>query len=362
MTSTSLQQPKGLIIAGLSGGSGKSVVSVGVTAALTARGRRIAPFKKGPDYIDASWLSTAAEKACRNLDLFLMSRTAVVRSFVAAAQQADVVGAAELSQWMRDLFPKGEAKKREIMELAMTAASHVHHASDELSAEVSGARTMVGVSLPAHAQPRAKRKGVRFAVAAGVLLVAGAAAWGLQQRSAMSPPESTTPVAEPPVVAEPSVEAEPAVPPSEAPAPEPSSEPTPTEKVVAAGPENAEPSAVEASAADKPQDEPAARPRTKRTRTSSRKTSTRKPRVKRTEQPLPEPIAKGLPGHVKIVTKGHSVQVYKGSKLLGKTPATITLPAGRHMLRLKSLESGESLTLPVNVVANATKTISLDVD
>jgi cobyrinic acid a,c-diamide synthase len=79
-----------ILIAGLRGGSGKTFLSVGLVAALRKRGLRVAPFKKGPDYIDASWLSMAAEEPCRNLDLFLMSPESVVQSFVASAERADV--------------------------------------------------------------------------------------------------------------------------------------------------------------------------------------------------------------------------------------------------------------------------------
>ena len=64
--------PNGLLIAGLSGGSGKSVITVGVTAALASQGRQIAPFKKGPDYIDAGWMNLAANSPCYNLDPYLM--------------------------------------------------------------------------------------------------------------------------------------------------------------------------------------------------------------------------------------------------------------------------------------------------
>lgn len=79
-----------IVIAGMRGGSGKTLLSVGLTAALRNRGLRVAPFKKGPDYIDAAWLSAAAGHPCRNLDLFLMSRQTVLQSFAAATGDADV--------------------------------------------------------------------------------------------------------------------------------------------------------------------------------------------------------------------------------------------------------------------------------
>jgi cobyrinic acid a,c-diamide synthase len=82
---------KGLVVAGLAGGSGKSVVSVGITAALARRDRRIVPFKKGPDYIDAGWLQLAAGRRCYNLDPFLMTREAIHRSFAAHSAEAELI-------------------------------------------------------------------------------------------------------------------------------------------------------------------------------------------------------------------------------------------------------------------------------
>lgn len=79
-----------ILIAGLRGGSGKTLVSLGLLAAWRKQGHRVAPFKKGPDYIDAAWLSMAADKPCRNLDLFLMSRQAIVRSFTTRSADAEV--------------------------------------------------------------------------------------------------------------------------------------------------------------------------------------------------------------------------------------------------------------------------------
>ena len=72
------------------GGSGKTLISLGLAAAWRKQGRRVAPYKKGPDYIDAAWLSLAAGQPCRNLDLFLMSPEAALRSFVDTSAQSDV--------------------------------------------------------------------------------------------------------------------------------------------------------------------------------------------------------------------------------------------------------------------------------
>jgi len=83
-------QRKGLIIAGLAGGSGKSVVSVGLTAALARAGRTVVPFKKGPDYIDAGWLKLAAGRHCYNLDPYLMDEEVIRRSFLTHSLEAEL--------------------------------------------------------------------------------------------------------------------------------------------------------------------------------------------------------------------------------------------------------------------------------
>jgi cobyrinic acid a,c-diamide synthase len=79
-----------LIISGLSGGSGKNLVTLGIMAVLKRRGYIVAPFKKGPDFIDPAWLSIAAGAPCRNLDVFLMGEKQVKASFTAHSAGADV--------------------------------------------------------------------------------------------------------------------------------------------------------------------------------------------------------------------------------------------------------------------------------
>jgi cobyrinic acid a,c-diamide synthase len=79
-----------LVIAGLAGDSGKSLVALGLIGALRGRGNRVAPFKKGPDFIDAAWLGAAAESPCRNLDTFMMPRDAILTSLAVGARDADL--------------------------------------------------------------------------------------------------------------------------------------------------------------------------------------------------------------------------------------------------------------------------------
>ncbi|NWF93049.1 MAG: hydrogenobyrinic acid a,c-diamide synthase (glutamine-hydrolyzing) [Syntrophaceae bacterium] len=72
------------------GHSGKTVVTVGLCKLLTNRGLSIQPFKKGPDYIDPSWLTIAAGRGCRNLDLFLIPKEKLIQTFARACEEADL--------------------------------------------------------------------------------------------------------------------------------------------------------------------------------------------------------------------------------------------------------------------------------
>ena len=79
-----------LLISSPQGRSGKTIVTVGLCKLLTQRGLSIQPFKKGPDYIDPSWLTVATGRDCRNLDLFLMPRDSLLRSFYRSCEGASL--------------------------------------------------------------------------------------------------------------------------------------------------------------------------------------------------------------------------------------------------------------------------------
>ena len=80
----------GLVIAALRGGSGKTIFSVGIISALKNLGQTIAPFKKGPDYIDTGWLALAAGRPCYNLDTFLIKKEIVLHSFLSHILPNDI--------------------------------------------------------------------------------------------------------------------------------------------------------------------------------------------------------------------------------------------------------------------------------
>ncbi|MEK7407386.1 MAG: cobyrinate a,c-diamide synthase [Acidobacteriota bacterium] len=77
-----------LVVAGLSGEAGKTVVSLALVLAARRRGLPVAAFKKGPDYIDAAWLAWASDRPARNLDTFLMGFERAVASFARHAAPA----------------------------------------------------------------------------------------------------------------------------------------------------------------------------------------------------------------------------------------------------------------------------------
>lgn len=79
-----------IIVSALSGGGGKTLLSLGLGRAFSARGLKVQPCKKGPDYIDAAWLSRACGQPATNLDPFFLSAQELQTLFVTVSHKADL--------------------------------------------------------------------------------------------------------------------------------------------------------------------------------------------------------------------------------------------------------------------------------
>ena len=89
LDSMSVNIPR-LVIAGLSGDSGKTIVSLSLIYALNRKGLSVSVFKKGPDYIDSAWLAMAAGHVCRNLDTYMVEPDTVFGTFAHNASDSDI--------------------------------------------------------------------------------------------------------------------------------------------------------------------------------------------------------------------------------------------------------------------------------
>lgn len=78
------------MIGAVQGRSGKTTFTLGLLKALTDLGYTVQPFKKGPDYIDPSWMTFASGVPCRNLDLYMMGADQVRSCFARYGQGRDI--------------------------------------------------------------------------------------------------------------------------------------------------------------------------------------------------------------------------------------------------------------------------------
>lgn len=80
-----------LLVAAASSGSGKTMVTLGLLAALKRRGLAVASFKTGPDYIDPAFHARITGRPCFNLDSWAMRVEVLAGLFEETARGADVV-------------------------------------------------------------------------------------------------------------------------------------------------------------------------------------------------------------------------------------------------------------------------------
>lgn len=79
-----------LMIAGTHSGVGKTLITMGLTAALKEKGFRVQVFKVGPDYIDSSHHRVISGRPCFNLDSWMLDYPTLQKIFVKGMFSADV--------------------------------------------------------------------------------------------------------------------------------------------------------------------------------------------------------------------------------------------------------------------------------
>ena len=220
--------------------------------------------------------------------------------------QQEIIGAADLSDWMSELFPQGEARKGQLMEIARMANEPVPVVgrTSGFDAFSMGDAQFSDTSLVRVRRKPSKRPGV-VAFLVATLAVSAALAVGMTRFG--NEGQGETPPVQPPAA------------------------PSPEQVAALLVDQVPEPVVPEATA------EPARRVRSKST-------------------------AKTGSGTINIVTRGGWADVYKGNKALGTTPRRLTLPAGRHKLVLKPFGDGKAKTVFVTVEANKMRNVSILLD
>jgi len=82
---------RGLIVSAPRSGSGKTIITLGLLAALARRGVAVRAAKSGPDYIDPAFHSAATGAMGLNLDTWAMPPLMIDALLAAAAQSAEMI-------------------------------------------------------------------------------------------------------------------------------------------------------------------------------------------------------------------------------------------------------------------------------
>ncbi len=93
------------LIAAPQSGSGKTLITLGILAALAQRGYEVQPFKCGPDFIDPTLHGQIVSRTSINLDLRMMGEAACLRSYAKYGRGAQVL----VTEGVMGLFDGGRA-------------------------------------------------------------------------------------------------------------------------------------------------------------------------------------------------------------------------------------------------------------
>jgi cobyrinic acid a,c-diamide synthase len=98
-----------LLVAGPRSGAGKTTITLGLLAALAERGRKVQPFKVGPDFIDTGFHAALTKRPCYNLDGWMMPGERLADTFRRAMRRGADLAVVEGMMGLYDGAGAGES-------------------------------------------------------------------------------------------------------------------------------------------------------------------------------------------------------------------------------------------------------------
>lgn len=129
--------PSAFLIGGTASGSGKTTITLGIMAALKARGLGVQPFKCGPDFIDPSLHKMVTGEVSSNLDLRMCGREFCNEIFNSRLQGKDVA----VVEGVMGLFDGGIASSAALaveLDLPVILVVDARSAAESVAAVVKG--------------------------------------------------------------------------------------------------------------------------------------------------------------------------------------------------------------------------------
>lgn len=135
------------LVAGTRSNCGKTTVTLGLMAALAAKGLTVQPFKCGPDFIDPTLHQLACGRISRNLDLWMAGESFSRRTF-AAHMHGAAIGVIEGVMGMFDGGPSSSAALARALRVPIVLVLDVRAAAESAAAVVKGFETLEPAVAP----------------------------------------------------------------------------------------------------------------------------------------------------------------------------------------------------------------------
>jgi len=125
------------LLAGTCSGSGKTTITLGILAAIKARGLRVQPFKCGPDFIDPTLHQMVTGSVSSNLDVRMCGSVFCRQRFQQDFSKRDVA----VIEGVMGLFDGGEASSAslaKLLDLPVVLVVDASSAAESVAAVVKG--------------------------------------------------------------------------------------------------------------------------------------------------------------------------------------------------------------------------------